>query len=309
MDSPVTNNAAQPAPGLPPVQPPSGRFIAQLFVVPGLIILVVVLIVMGLSYYGKQMRDPSYFLHQLDNDNPDIRWRGASDLAQILKRPEPATLRWKADPKFALDLAERLDLAFQRLLKDEKRIGMEFAQSTDKNKHLLWRPLNKDRDHINFLAAALGEFHAPVGAPVLCAILKHDGSPDLNGNTLQRRKALWALINMGENLKTFATIPAEHRQNLLAGLKEEANADGARAGWARTALLYLDKGALPGDKIQGIVKVDETLVVMAEAEDQFLRQLSAIAFTFWDGEQAEATLLKLSRDAGHGSLLRVEEND
>jgi predicted AAA+ superfamily ATPase len=139
--------------------------------------------------------------------------------------------------------------------------------------------------------------------------LKHDASPDLNGNTLQRRKALWALMNMGENLKTFATIPAEQQQNLLAGLKEEANADGARAGWARTALWYLDKGALPGGKLQGVVKVDEVLVVTAEAEDQFLRQLTAMAFNFWDGEQAEATLLKLSRDTGRGSLLRVEEND
>jgi len=35
--------------GLPPVLPPSGRFIAQLFVVPGLIILAVVLLMIGVS--------------------------------------------------------------------------------------------------------------------------------------------------------------------------------------------------------------------------------------------------------------------
>src|SRR5262249_51356469 len=89
---PPGSESANIAPGLPPVQPPSGRFIAQLFVVPGLIILVVVLVVMGLSYWNRA-RDPAYYLVQLDSDNSDVRWRGASDLAQILKRTEPATIR------------------------------------------------------------------------------------------------------------------------------------------------------------------------------------------------------------------------
>src|SRR5207248_10997179 len=130
--------------GLPPVQPPSGRFIAQLFVIPGLIILVVVLLIVGSNMLVKRDREPDHFLVQLDSDNADIRWRGASDLAQILKRPEPATLRWKADAKFALDLAERLDLAFQRLLDREKAI----AVGPEKDNPLAWRALNRDRDHL-----------------------------------------------------------------------------------------------------------------------------------------------------------------
>jgi hypothetical protein len=308
MESPAANDAAKPDPGLPPVQPPSGRFIAQLFVVPGLIILVVVLVVMGFSYYGKHTRDPSHFLQQLDSDNPDIRWRGASDLAQILKRPEPATLRWKADPKFALDLAERLDLAFERLVQEEKAIAAQYAASTDKDKHLLWRKLRNDRDHISYLGAALGEFYAPVGAPILCKILKHENSADINGNTQQRRLALWALINMGDNLKGFAKVPAEQQAEMIAALKEEAAKTGARASWARTGLYYLDKNALTGNA-QDIVKVDETLVRLADADDQFLRKLVALSFNFWDGDQAEATLLKLANDKGGGTLLRIEEND
>ena len=156
----------------------------------------------------------------------------------------------------------------------------------------------------------MGEFHAPVGAPVLCAILKHDTSPDLNGNILQRRKALWALINLGENLRSFTTIPAEQRQNLLAGLKEEASSpNSARAGWSRTALYYLDKTALPSGDLPGIVKVDEALVATADADDRFLRKLTGMAFNFWDGEQVEATLLKLTKDMGRRSLVLVEEND
>src|SRR5687767_8350582 len=108
MDA-APSDTGKPAPGLPPVQPPSGRFIAQLFLVPGLIILGVVLILLAFSYWTKHSRDPGYFLQQLDSDNADVRWRGASDLAQILKRGEPAALRWKGDPKLALDLTGRLD--------------------------------------------------------------------------------------------------------------------------------------------------------------------------------------------------------
>jgi hypothetical protein len=256
-------------------------------------------------------REPSQFLAALDSENADIRWRGASDLAQILKRTEPATLRWKADAKFALDIAERLDAGLQRIIKDEAIVGAKVAASKEKNKHRMWHELNRDRDYVSFLASALGEFHAPVGAPILCTIAKHDASPDLKGNTLQRRKAVLALSNMGNNARQFSQIPPEHRQKVIADLKEEA-ADGMpspRADWARTALWYLDKNAVPSNAMRGVVKVDETLAVIAEAEDQFLRSLTAMAFTYWDGPLAEPTLLKLSQDTGRGRVIGIEEID
>src|SRR5258708_39621878 len=134
MDSPAPSNGSVPNVGLPPVQPPSGRFIAQLFVIPGLIIFVVVLLYIGSTLMVQRDREPAQFLNQLDSDNADIRWRGASDLAQILKRSEPATLRWKTDAKFALDLVERLDAAFDRLVRDEKAVAIQVAASTDKDK-------------------------------------------------------------------------------------------------------------------------------------------------------------------------------
>src|SRR5476649_544894 len=132
MDSPASNNSSSPNVGLPPVLPPSGRFIAQLFVIPGLIIFVVVLLYIGSTVLVQRSHEPADFLSQLDSNNADIRWRGASDLAQILKRPEPATLRWKADAKFALDLAERLDAEFKDLLQEEKKLAGLTTSSTDK---------------------------------------------------------------------------------------------------------------------------------------------------------------------------------
>ncbi len=294
---------------MPPVKPPSGRFIAQLFVIPGLIILVVVLLYLGAMMWGKREREPSYFLQQLDSDNLDIRWRGAADLAQILKRPEPATLRWKADPTFAFELADRLDLAFEDLVDEEKKIGVEFATSTDKDKNLMWRKLADRRKLVIYLGAALGEFHFAVGAPILCDIVKHDVSDDLEGITRQRRFGLWALMNMGENVKGFAKIPEERRRSIIAELKEEASKAGKRAGWALTALCYIDKAALPSQATDNVAKVDETLAVAADADDRFLRQLTAMSLSFWDGDHAEATLLKLTKDRGQGTLLRIKEGE
>jgi hypothetical protein len=307
MDSTPANNLPKPDAALPPVQPPSGRFIIQLFVIPGLIILGGVLLLMFISYLRRE-RDPSYFLQQLDSANPDVRWRGLTDLAQIIKRNEPAAQRWKADASFALDLTERLEAAFQELIKEEKEIAAQIATSKEKNPELAWRKLRGQRDYVSFLASAMGEFHTPVGAPVLCTIAKHDASPDLKGNTLQRRKAVWALMNLGGNVQTFAKLPVEQQQTAIAALKEEAGKGSTpRAGWARTALCYLEPTpATPG---AGVVKVDETLAICADADDRFLRELVAMSFNFWDGPQAEATLLKLAQDTGRGTLIRVEEND
>ena len=40
-----------------------------------------------------------------------------------------------------------------------------------------------------------------------------------------------------------------------------------------------------------------------------LRMLVAFALNFWDGEQAEATLVRLARDDGHGVRVESREKD
>jgi hypothetical protein len=310
MNSANTNDSPKPDAGLPPVQPPSARFIGQLFVIPGLIVLVIVGLCLFSNVLFKKQRGPGYFLQQLDSSNLDIRWRGASDLAQILKRPEPAALRWKADATFALDLAERLDSAYKDLLDEERNVANEIAKSNDKDKNLLWRKVRPKRDMVSFLASALGEFHVPVGAPLLCTIAGHESAGDANGNTLQRRQAMWALINMGEQLKGFAKMPKEQQEMTLEVLRAEARKGTTpRANWARTALHYVDPTSLRFIGQDGVTLVDEALVKLAESDDRYVRELVAMAFNFWDGPKAEATLLKLTHDNGHGTLIRVVEND
>src|SRR4051794_21576058 len=94
--------------GLPPVTPPSGRMFVRLFGVPALIVVSVVgglgLFAWAVNRLAGETRTAEQFLRDLDNPNPEVRWRAASDLAQVLPRDE----RLASDPSFALHLADRL---------------------------------------------------------------------------------------------------------------------------------------------------------------------------------------------------------
>jgi hypothetical protein len=294
----------EPNRGLPPVTPPSGRFIAQLFLVPGMIVLVAVLLLLAFRYLLGGGYEPAKFLEKLDSDNADIRWRGASDLAQILKRPE--SMHLKSDAGFALDLAQRLRAGLNDLAGEEERIARKTANGTQAEKDAAWgKRLDAKRNHVNFLAAAMGDFVVPVGLPLLSEIVLRDDAPDPK-NILRRRLALSALVSMGDNLRGFAKLPAAQQAEIVAHLVKEADsADRERAAWARNGLYYLDKKQLPSGSGAEIVEVDRTLAKVAGDPDQFLRELVAFAFNFWDGPLAEPTLQKLARDRGQGTLVCI----
>ena len=308
MEPSTPNPPPAPARGLPPVTPPSGTFIAQLFVVPGLIVFTVVMLLLGVMYLWKSGRVPEYYLRQLDSPNADIRWRAASDLAQILKRPEKGSQQWKADAAFALALAERLRAALDELAQQEKALQKEIAALPADRQDAAWNRLKTQRDHVHFLASAMGDFFVPVGVPLLSEIAQSDDSPDVKGNTLRRRQAVWALANLGENRKGFKKLPAEEQAAIVATLTQAAAGSGPQALWARNGLHYLDPALVPSGPADGLVQVDAVLARCADAQDRFLREQVALAFNFWDGPLAEPTLLKLARDDGHGTLLQVTED-
>src|SRR5207244_2344402 len=84
--------------------PPSGRFIAQLFLVPGMIVVLAVTILWGFSWLAGSTRTPDQYMRDLHNPNPEVRWRAASDLAQVIQRDD----KLATDPRFALNLADLL---------------------------------------------------------------------------------------------------------------------------------------------------------------------------------------------------------
>jgi hypothetical protein len=365
--NPSSNN--EPPQGLPPVAPPSGRFIAQLFLVPGLIVTVAVFIYLGSSYLVQSSQTPKNFLDNLDSRNPEVRWRGAHDLAQVLKRPESLALA--SDPKFALDLAERLDRAVAEVEKAEQATAEEIAkaekaakeqghQLTEEKRNAYWLKLADQRHLVLYLTACMGDFTIPVGAPVLGAIAVKDQGPEIKGLTARRRRAVLALANLGNNFKRRylgenpgpedKVLSAEQKDAIIAQLKEEAKGKGKRAAWARQALASLEKDSGPPSPgagrthliaqviaAQGLVSlgaaspgvpqvavalgvaafdafplspgVDAVLARCAAADDPFLREQVALALYFWDGPLVEPTLLRLTRDDGHGQKFEITEAD
>ncbi len=295
-------------PGLPPVTPPSGRFIAQLFLVPGMIVLVAVLIILGINYLFIGGNTPQTFLSKLDSDNADIRWRGASDLAQHIKRPESKLL--KADVSFALALAERLRKAIDELDDQEKALATKIAPLPQAEQDKAWRKLAPQRDFVEYLTSALGDFYAPVGVPLLCEIINRESAADVKGNTMRRRRAIWALSNLGAQLQVLAKeLTSDQQAKIQGDLKQEiSGTNSQRKSWALNALYHLDKSAVAKDA-PGLVYVDRAFAQCAKTQDRFLRLQLAYAFNFWDGELAEPTLLSLARDDGFGTLIRIEEKD
>src|SRR6266404_6979094 len=128
-EAPVPSANESPK-GLPPVAPPSGRFIVQLFLVPGLIVAVAVLILLGFKFLVGGTRTPQEYLRDLDDPNPDVRWRAASDLAQVLNRPESLALA--SDPKFGLELTSRLRDTLAEINYEEKLARKRTSQDAKK---------------------------------------------------------------------------------------------------------------------------------------------------------------------------------
>lgn len=302
---PEPKRETPPTTGLPPVTPPSGRFIAQLFLVPGMIVLVAVLIILGMNYMFVGGYSPAYFYGKLDNDNPDIRWRGASDLAQVLERKDSAALRY--DVEFALGLTDRLKKSWDELLRQEESVAATIKGRDDKESKRAWRKLAASRDHVDYLAAALSNFPMPVALPVLSEIALRKDGPDPRGTVLHRRKALWSLARLGDKTKGFAGAPEDQRAKILDDLKTAAlSGDAKRSVWAKNALAYLEPKGPPADDV---VRVDRLLAETSKADDKFLRVQTALAANFWEGESIEPTLVRLAHDDGRDIDLKLDDGD
>jgi hypothetical protein len=85
-DADFPRDGGQPV--LPPIEPPSAGFIMQLFVVPALIVLAVVVV---WAFFGKiaaSEEDWRELVEDIRNTNEHRRWRGADGLARLLQTDE-----------------------------------------------------------------------------------------------------------------------------------------------------------------------------------------------------------------------------
>ena len=298
------NGQPAPAPGLPPVVPPSGRHIVQLFVVPGLIVAAAILAILGFSWLSGfgQPGDKKKYLENLTSTNPDIRWRAAADLAQVLRRDE----RLASDPEFGLRLVGLLHQGLTDLERAEKDMAAEPAEprtgaSPGEQRMSKGREaFLKQRSFVQYLTNCAGNLRVPVSADALADLSRRPGVNDPKSDALLRRQAIWALASLGENRRHFQDQPAERQEEILAQLDAEHDTAARHAA-----------DSLRG---RGSPAAVETLLNAAESDDPFLRKLAAHALTFWDGPPAENkriedALVKLARDDGHGTSVEIKEED
>src|SRR5438552_3604703 len=218
--------------GLPSVIPPSGKEIARLFLTPLLIVIGLVIPLLGFFWIFGKAWTPEDYLAKLDDPNPDVRWRGAEYLGQMLLRDDNLA----SNPRFGLDLAERLRQTLESTASAERSLAERLRRQPKTELVRESKALEPAQDHVVYLGSCLGNLTLPVGAPLLSRIAMTPESAESRVGTRRRWQALWALANLGDNLKRFERLILARQKMVLAELEAEAAGGGERAQWARAAL-------------------------------------------------------------------------
>ena len=159
---------------LPPVEPPSAGFIVQLFVVPAIIVLAVVLLwllVTTLATQGNQ--DPTKIVAALRGSN-QARWQKAEELANML-RLEQRYPELKHNHDLAAQLAGLLEEEVEAGLDDKNSISLRY-----------------------YLCRVLGEFYVDDGLEVLLNTAREDKERDVRREAIN---AIAVLSNARANLE------------------------------------------------------------------------------------------------------------
>jgi hypothetical protein len=312
----------EPAKGLPPVVPLTGGSLARQFLVPLLIVGAVIGVLWLIAWLSSSARTPEQFLKNLDNTNPEVRWRAASDLALELQHNDHLA----ANASFGLDLAERLrqtrnlvepsEKAVAERLRKYPHLDKEFRRRVQEDpqyqgpaddpewRALLteWNALEPSLNYLLYLSSCLGNMSVPVGAPELGVLALKEGAGDNVLTTRQRVHCVLALAALGNNVNRLEKLTPPQREGVLASLEEEAGKGGLRGTWADQALAFLR-----GKK--GVLGVESVLARCARSDSPYLRKEVALALAFWDGPGSDATLDDLTADDGHGQDNSSGEDD
>jgi hypothetical protein len=306
-----TVNGPGPDKGLPPVSPPTGKFLVQLFLVPGVIVTLIVGFLIVLRWLFGGPGTPEEFLKALDDSNPEVRWRAASNLSQVLPRDKGLA----ADADFALKLADRLEKAIQAAKPAEEAFQKKLKNLSENDAEAERRKLEADRAFVQFLTASLGHFVVPAGVPLLEEIATGEGvgkevAGELKVTAALRRNAVEALAKLGGNLSGFDALDGPQQEAILAQLTR-ASENPTLGPWARATLRFLEERRAGHPDAFGM---DAAMEKCAEAEDPGLRESVAFALNFWQGTpeqnaRIESILARLANDDGHGEELRAQLYD
>jgi HEAT repeats len=259
-----------PADDLPPVQPPSAGFLVQLFVVPGIIVAIIVVVWVLVDWLAHMESDPQKYVDGLRR-NGDDAWRQADNLAEMLHSSRGDEL--KGNARLAATLAEILDERIAAGKMDESSINLRF-----------------------FLSKALGEFNTPDGLPVLLRAATTNRDPK---ETPVREAAIDAISS------SVAKVPAENsggsvdRQALMTVLLE-ASRDPEAAIRLRAAHAL---GVVGGEQ------ASSRLVKMLDDPQNDVAFNAAISLANRGDPQSIDTLLKMINPESSRVLLKPSDTD
>jgi hypothetical protein len=186
MSSVPPRHDLSPDDALPPVEPPSAGFIVQLFVVPGIIVVVVVMIWLLFNYLAQMGNDRDAFVRALARNN-EARWQAAFNLANSLRAERGSNSpKLTADTKLAKQLADILDSEIDAGSMDEKPLTLRI-----------------------YLCRALGEFRVTDGLPTL---LKAANTQRDDREADVRRAALEGIAILAANFEPQAKQFADNAE-------------------------------------------------------------------------------------------------
>jgi HEAT repeat protein len=179
---------------LPPVEPPSGRFIIQLFVIPALIVGVLFclwLLIGSLARRGEQ--NPDQIVAALRSNN-QARFQRANELAGMLNLPQQYP-ELKTNHELAEKLADYVNELVEAGDSAEASVTMRYI-----------------------LVSTLGEFYVPDGLPALLNAARNDPERDVRRQAIN---AIAVLCNAMANLKPPQPIESQDLNKVLIDLAND----------------------------------------------------------------------------------------
>ena len=225
---------------LPPVEPPSARFIMQLFVVPALIVLAIVGVWLLFGKLTAQQEDWQTIVSRLQSTNPDVRWRAAMALAQLLAN-EPR----QKEEGVAGDVAR---------LAENRQAAVALAELTREKLQKLSSGVDEDRlQQIVFLTRALALFSSTdVTLPVLMEAIE-PGRPEV-----VRQSGLAALAILLDRSRT-RKVPV-HDDRLTELVIDASDDPSPSVRQLAAFVLGLLEGEKARDRLQELLHVGDRLV-------------------------------------------------
>ncbi|HTQ38849.1 MAG TPA: HEAT repeat domain-containing protein [Pirellulales bacterium] len=183
-----------PDDALPPVEPPSAGFLVQLFLIPGLIVAIIVVVWLLFHWLAQMGNDPREYVKKLRGNN-EVRWQAAVNLAGVLHGSAGDEI--KRDAAVATDLGQILSDEIAAASTDERSINLRI-----------------------YLCRALGEFQVEAALPPLLTAAATQHSDVEIG---VRRAAVHGLASLAANLQ--AAQPGWKNSELVATLITDSKSD------------------------------------------------------------------------------------